>query len=152
MLIDRSMAQLALGDNIAPLVNTGAFSSAGTLALLARANAHRPPPNLVLADCLLLAAAARLVDVATREWLHTGRRPLAVAAAAICLAVEVHASLLPRKPSVRETATIMRCSEQTVRLRMRELVRAWLLAVGWLAGWLAGQFACLCKSLVCVLW
>jgi transcription initiation factor TFIIIB Brf1 subunit/transcription initiation factor TFIIB len=64
--------------------------------------------------------AVRLVNVAKGDWLVTGRRPSAVAAAAIGLAMESY----NLKPNLKVLGESLHIAEPTIRLRAKELKEA----------------------------
>jgi len=64
--------------------------------------------------------AARLVELAKEDWIHTGRHPNAVAAAAIILAIESNVKLL-EKPSAEKVSDMLHTKAGTVAARIKEM-------------------------------
>lgn len=62
--------------------------------------------------------SVRLINVAKRDWMVSGRRPTAIAAAALMLAVKLKSQ---KKKSVKEVADSLNVAVHTVRRRYKEL-------------------------------
>lgn len=68
-------------------------------------------------QCNITNDAIEIVNLSTQAWLHAGRKPTAVAAAALRLAMEAREISMP----LQNFAKSVECSEHTVRKRLGEL-------------------------------